>query len=102
MSDRPSLRAMIRGGKRWIVAEATGDIADNREIERRHAICEGCPSLGGKRIPKRKGARFQTCGEFAQETPSTCGCVVGLSVRGRVYPAGKVRVASEKCPQGRW
>jgi hypothetical protein len=97
-----NIRTLIKGGKKYARALAAGDRATPCDRMQRHATCRDCPSMQTIAVPKMCGAKFQTCGEFAQETRSTCGCIVGVTYRGRELPAGKVRVGSERCPQGRW
>ncbi len=96
------LGTLIVGGTKWARAIATGDRASQCDAAQRHAACCDCPSMKTTAVPVKVGASFQTCGEFAQETRSTCGCVVGVTYEGASFPAGKVRVGSERCPQGRW
>lgn len=52
-------------------------------IEERIATCRACP-----------GGHYHDgiCGELAQRTGRTCGCVIAL----------KARLASEGCPNGYW
>lgn len=79
-----------RGGRTFALAIARGDIAPRKIIAQRREICQACPS----RV-RQWGSDW--CGEpyrdrtMAEQNP-TCGCLL----------AGKLVVASEKCPQGRW
>lgn len=97
-----NIRTLIKGGTKYARAVARGDACTKWNRAYRHSVCQACPSMRTIAVPKLRGAEFQTCGEFAQETRSTCGCIVGVTYKGREFPAGKVRVGSEKCPQGRW
>lgn len=49
-------------------------------------------------------AKAMYCGKMLTEDDeaNTCGCLVGMLVRGKALPGGKTVVASESCPQGRW
>jgi hypothetical protein len=85
----------VKGGAKFAAAILTGDVADDQLAGLRRESCLACPSrvritVGGA------SAESDWCGDpFAErldEPQPTCGCLL----------AGKVRVASEKCPQGRW
>jgi len=60
--------------------------ADAPTQRTRFAICMNCPFI---QFNSNSGA---TCGKYLAPTDKTCGCVI----------QDKIRVASQKCPQGKW
>lgn len=97
-----NIKTLIKGGKKYAEAVALGDRADKKTREHRVQTCLECEALGAQTAPKFAGCSWSTCGNFAEETRSTCGCIVALSVSGHTIPAGKTRVGSERCPRGKW
>lgn len=95
----------VKGAEKYRRALATGDIAPPNEAASRADICANCPSRKLHRIDAIDSDTGY-CGEpFRDQTqsrPPTCGCMVTLTVGGKLTAAGKVTVASESCPQGRW
>lgn len=81
----------VKGGAKFAVAIASGDIASTSDMAARLDSCHDCPHYTVKVAP---GAIAESawCGEPFQETQHTCGCLLG----------GKTMVASESCPSGRW
>lgn len=85
----------LKGGGKFAAAVLTGDIAPQIVVDRRRAICRGCPSC---RVATADGAveASNWCGEplvdGLDQWPPTCGCLI----------YGKTIVGSEKCPQARW
>ncbi len=100
----------IKGAGKYTKAIASGDIATNDEAEARLRTCAMCPSL--KRYKQPGGFRTLWCGEPLVPVPKeACGCLIGagadvsspiaVTINGAEYePAGKLSVASERCPRG--
>lgn len=102
----------LKGAMRYHYALDMGDVASNADQARRAAACHGCEhrrfrdvETGGEKVV----AGY--CGEpFVDKSgtdPSTCGCLVTVSVLGETlatHAAGRAVVASERCPlkRPRW
>lgn len=99
----------VKGAAAYATAKATGDIAPRAEQERRLAVCRACPNLQVRVLPVVGGVGG-FCGEPAEETATTCGCLVGrgpaAATRAEALPglrpAGATEVASKRCPAGWW
>lgn len=98
----------MNGAKTYMVAIATGDIAEEGvAMCRFEGWCMQCPSVTHRsaRLSK-EGTEVYYCGpELVDNTDKvlpTCGCLVGVTVEGIAEPGGKTVVRSQKCPQGRW
>jgi hypothetical protein len=91
----------FRGAWRYAEAVARGDEADEPERTRRIASCAVCRSLDESQTSKA-GVVALWCGTRLDESNGTCGCLVGLTINGQTQAAGKTRVGSERCPQGKW
>lgn len=90
--DHPLVRALTaaRGGRRFALALARGDVAPRDVVARRRDACRQCPSRTRRWGSDWCGPPFEDRTD-AEQTP-TCGCLL----------AGKLVVASETCPQNRW
>jgi hypothetical protein len=84
------------------------------QIRSREKICANCPS-STMAEQKDNGQWLCFCGPPLQEStdPPTCGCLVlakppfgigaTITIHGQRWRGiGKVQVADEKCPQGKW
>ena len=70
---KKGLKEIVKGGAKLLKSELGLDRASEETIASRRSICEGCPQFD-----------FGVC--------NSCGC----------YLAAKVRLTSEKCPEGKW
>ena len=98
MSDATALSKMltaVKGGARFAAAIIAGDMAAADLVAFRREVCVSCPSRVRITV-EGASAESDWCGdplvERLGEARPTCGCLL----------AGKVRVASERCPQGKW
>ncbi len=115
-----SLWTALAGAGRYAAAVASGDIADAEALRLRVARCRTCPTARIHAVPLT-GAWSAFCGppfvDRTGEEPASCGCLVAwapaqptdgdqatirLRVLAALQPAGKLCVASERCPAGRW
>lgn len=85
------LWTIAKGGAKYAIAHATGDVAPEPVRELRAQICRDCPSRVRTKVLGADGPS-DWCGQPFIETSQTCGCLL---------PA-KISVASESCPQLRW
>jgi hypothetical protein len=91
----------FRGAWRYAEAVARGDEADDATQSARIARCCHCPAQDQSATSKA-GVVALWCGTRLDKSNGTCGCLVGLTINGQTQAAGKTRVGSEKCPQGKW
>ena len=92
------------GARKCLEALARGDVASDVVAEARVGGCDACPSCVRTTSPLA-GVQGMYCGKpLDGDGPGTgtCGCLVGLTVGGRVQPACKSLVRSETCGQRRW
>ena len=116
----------LTGAEKYAAAITTGDVADEADVWARGSKCAEGMSKTCSRPRTLAGfevlPRMVFCGppleEFPESVLPTCGCLVlveagqedqppdgvrAITINGVAYqPAGKVWVASEACPQGRW
>jgi len=95
--------AAVRGGWRYVAAMVTGDVADTTTATGRAHTCAACDAADTVQT-SRAGLCAVYCGTgVATASGPTCGCLVGITNNGNpIEPAGKVCVASERCPRGHW
>ena len=67
------LKRLIFGGAKLLKSELGIDAATDDEMSKRRSLCESCPKMD-----------FGVC--------TDCGC----------FLAAKVKLKSEKCPEGKW
>lgn len=96
----PLVWMALEGAGTFLSALVRGDVAGKAERERRAQQCAQCP-LRVDKVYRSVGATGGTCGDLDAGDPErgTCGCRVTVTVKGRVYPAGKTWIASESCPR---
>lgn len=100
----------LRGARKYRDAMKTGDRASHELAALRAGMqCATCESRRERDTGLERDGGVViagSCGELLIEnlkgSRPTCGCLVYVQVNGRVLPAGKTHVASEKCPQGKW
>lgn len=93
----------LRGAARYFRAILSGDVADDEEQHWRARVCLGCHHHSQRPLDGSSGVYCGPPFDDRLDAPEpTCGCLVALTTGGAVVPAGKVVVASEACPQGRW
>lgn len=103
-----SLWMGAKGAEAYVAAIARGDIATPEQADARWAQgCAICPSrtvtpcsvtIDGGLVVTAK----HWCGPALTERPTTCGCLLALTIDGVPVPAAKLCVRSERCPAGRW
>jgi hypothetical protein len=97
----------VKGATKYRKAMAKGDVAD-RGLAMKCKICCGCPSIAFRDtgVERDGGVVLAgSCGPILEEhggDKPTCGCLVSVKINGADMPAGKTRVRSEVCPQGKW
>lgn len=116
----------LQGAAEYAAAIARGDVADDAAAWARGGTCAACLSKTCNQDKRLLGytikPRMVFCGPALSPQPEsvlpTCGCLVlveagpedkppegatPITIAGREYaPAGKARVGSQRCPQGRW
>jgi hypothetical protein len=91
----------LRGAAKYREAVARGDVATGCRADQRMSVCLTCPSRTCEPTSVA-GVVAGFCGEAFEETATTCGCLVTVTIDGNPWPAGKPVVSSECCPQDRW
>ncbi len=94
----------FKGARKCLEALARGDVASDVVAEARVGACDACESCVRTTSPL-EGVRGMYCGKPLDGNgpgTGTCGCLVGLTIGGRVQPACKSLVRSEGCGQRRW
>lgn len=95
----------MKGASRFLASIASGDVAPEPAATERAEVCVKCPSVTKERIVVMGLAVDKLyCGLASHATidPPTCGCLVGCTIDGKVYPGAKTRVGTARCPQGKW
>jgi len=82
----------VRGATKYAKAIARGDFVDVKEFVHRREVCQSCVSLTIEGKSSWCGEPFVDNTNHEDLSKRTCGCNL----------AGKLRVASERCPQGKW
>lgn len=93
----------FKGAGECVLAMASGDVAGDVVADARVGACQACGAC--VREAKLPGVVAMYCGTpLTGDGPGTgtCGCLVGVTVEGRMAPACKSMVGSETCGQGRW
>jgi len=93
----------FKGAAECTKAMAAGDVAADVVADARVASCDACSSC--VRVAKLPGVEAMYCGlplTGNGEGTGTCGCLVGMTVHGRVVPACASMVGSQECGQRRW
>lgn len=101
-------RACRRGAARYAEAVRRGDVVREGVALARAGQCAACPActreataLAG--VETLWCGRPLQCGEagvcVGEDGGRVCGCLVALSVKGEIVPAGKTWVASESSPR---
>lgn len=93
----------VKGGWRYMSAMAHGDTAAPEAAAERLDICRACAACELVQTG-RADLQASYCGTGAwQQDGPTCGCLLAVTLQGRpIEPAGKLLVASEACPRGKW
>lgn len=105
--SRGRLWTALKGGARYLGSIVLAHCADETEQRRRMACCLLCSSRKDRAVPEL-GVTACYCGEpFADRMDAekpTCGCLIGAIglADHACLPGGKLIVAGESCPQGRW
>lgn len=92
----------VKGAWKYVIAVARGDEAHHVAQNERLLSCKSCQSIDWTDT-SQINLRAAYCGKGETHGPNpTCGCLVAITVDGRMEPAGKLQVASEHCPQDKW
>jgi hypothetical protein len=92
----------VKGAWKYATAAARGDEAHQIAQQERLLMCKFCSAIDWADTSD-KTVRAGYCGKTQTEGPNpTCGCLVAITINGRLEPAGKLRVASEHCPRDLW
>lgn len=100
----------LKGAETYIETVASGDIATPEVSALRAGMqcanCNGHKQRHTGRLVAGSDLYAITCGDpFVENIDSpepTCGCLVAISVNGRIHAAGKTVVRTERCPRGLW
>jgi hypothetical protein len=94
-------RCSKQGALEYARAVASGDVASDEQVKERGGVCGGCCSRKMEETAL-EGVATCWCGPPLVETGATCGCLVGVTVRGVYVPGAKLSVGSQACPRGLW
>lgn len=100
---REQVWAAFKGAGACVQAMAGGDVASDVVADARVGSCDACGAC--VREVKLPGVEAMYCGRPLTgdgEGTGTCGCLVGVTIGGRVAPACKSMVRSETCGRGQW
>lgn len=99
----------LKGATKYRKAMARGDVASPELAYLRAGMqCAKCDAhtLRDTGIERDGGMVLAgSCGPLLEEhggPEPTCGCLVSVTVNGKLQPAGKTMVRSESCPRRRW
>lgn len=92
----------VKGAWKYARAVAIGDVCSPIEEIHRVSKCAQCDAHDLNKTAK-DGVWAGYCGQGETYGPNaTCGCLVTLTIAGRIEAAGKTKVASECCPRDKW
>jgi hypothetical protein len=64
-------------------------------------LCKVCPHFSTHESAI-EGVQKHYCGVPFKVDDGSCGCLLGVTVKGEFRPGGKILVGSERCPGGKW
>ncbi len=85
----------LKGASKYRSAIEAGDVASEDELERRARVCAGC-----EHFTETRGVGG--CERLGDGNCTACRNYVALRVDGELIAAGRARVGSASCPEGRW
>lgn len=93
----------LKGAAEYFRSVADGDVAFEPVQQERLEKCQACKLSTTTKGTSAPGSS-RWCGpKFKDQGPGKpCGCLVGMTVEGVEYPAGKAVVGSERCPLDKW
>jgi len=93
----------VRGGWRYLSAMVHGDITSDHAALQRLDVCQRCGAFETVQTG-RTDLLASYCGKGVHDADgATCGCLLAVTIQGRpIAPAGKLMVATERCPRGHW
>lgn len=93
---REHLWCAMNGAGKYRDALASGDIADDATVAHRASRCDNCPMAQMDPCVIADTVKVY-CGKPFVEGELTCGCLVGIRVKGQFVPGAKTLVGSAEC-----
>jgi hypothetical protein len=98
----PLVRTAMKGFGTYAKALLSGDVADEWDRAERVRKCSTCINITSRDDVATDEKPYYCGRPFVEAGEDGCGCLVALSVKGRLIAAGKTEVGSQTCPRDLW